>query len=131
MEQVTDHAGAIERVLAELKKGSWIASVADLGGRLQGNMAEVLAPRVDRGSGRPWKSATTSRRRNPPYIRGIRLFAEKMPAVPLVGLFETAATTGAGGPRPLCRAESWHEAGVRRWGFHGASHEFIAERSAN
>ena len=26
--------------------------------------------------------------------------------------------------------EAWHEAGVRRWGFHGASHKFIAERSA-
>jgi acetate kinase len=26
--------------------------------------------------------------------------------------------------------ESWHQAGVRRWGFHGASHKFIAERSA-
>jgi len=24
----------------------------------------------------------------------------------------------------------WHELGVRRWGFHGASHKFIAERSA-
>ena len=27
---------------------------------------------------------------NPPYITGIRLFAQRMPAVPLVGLFETA-----------------------------------------
>jgi acetate kinase len=26
--------------------------------------------------------------------------------------------------------DSWHEIGVRRWGFHGASHKFIAERSA-
>ena len=27
---------------------------------------------------------------NPPYITGIRLFAQRMPAMPLVGLFETA-----------------------------------------
>ena len=26
--------------------------------------------------------------------------------------------------------EAWHQAGVRRWGFHGASHKFIAERCA-
>src|SRR5882672_1663682 len=26
--------------------------------------------------------------------------------------------------------EAWYELGVRRWGFHGASHKFIAERSA-
>jgi acetate kinase len=49
----------------------------------------------------------------------------------LVGLFETAfyqwlpeAATRYGVP------QAWHEAGVRRWGFHGASHKYIAERSA-
>src|SRR5689334_19109049 len=26
--------------------------------------------------------------------------------------------------------DEWHQAGMRRWGFHGASHKFIAERSA-
>src|SRR6266511_5655958 len=26
--------------------------------------------------------------------------------------------------------ESWRDIGVRRWGFHGASHKFVAERSA-
>jgi acetate kinase len=26
--------------------------------------------------------------------------------------------------------DAWYELGVRRWGFHGASHKFIAERSA-
>ena len=25
---------------------------------------------------------------------------------------------------------AWHDAGVRRYGFHGASHKFVAERSA-
>jgi len=68
---------------------------------------------------------------NPPYIRGIRLFAQKMSAVPLVGLFETAFYQWA--PEASNRygvPKSWYEAGVRRWGFHGASHKFIAERSA-
>src|SRR5207247_5510288 len=68
---------------------------------------------------------------NPPYITGIRLFAQRMPAVPLVGLFETAFYQWA--PAAAMRyavPEAWHELGVRRWGFHGASHKFIAERSA-
>jgi acetate kinase len=26
--------------------------------------------------------------------------------------------------------QAWHDIGIRRWGFHGASHKFIAERSA-
>src|SRR5437773_4521266 len=54
-----------------------------------------------------------------------------MPAVPLVGLFETAFYQWA--PEAAVRyavPEAWHELGVRRWGFHGASHKYIAERSA-
>ena len=68
---------------------------------------------------------------NPPYITGIRLFAKRMPGVPLVGLFETAFYQFA--PEAMMRyavPDAWHDIGVRRWGFHGASHKFIAERSA-
>jgi len=68
---------------------------------------------------------------NPPYITGIRLFAQRMPAVPLVGLFETAFYQWV--PPAAVRyavPEAWYELGVRRWGFHGASHKFIAERAA-
>jgi len=68
---------------------------------------------------------------NPPYITGIRLFSKRMPNVPLIGLFETAFYQFA--PEAGMRyavPDSWHRAGVRRWGFHGASHKFIAERSA-
>src|SRR5262249_39151002 len=68
---------------------------------------------------------------NPPYITGIRLFAQRMPSVPLVGLFETAFYQWA--PPASVRyavPEAWYEQAVRRWGFHGASHKFIAERSA-
>jgi acetate kinase len=68
---------------------------------------------------------------NPPYITGIRQFARRIPQTPLVGLFETAFYQWA--PEPAKRyavPESWYDIGVRRWGFHGASHKFIAERSA-
>ncbi|MFN0067233.1 MAG: acetate/propionate family kinase [Limisphaerales bacterium] len=68
---------------------------------------------------------------NPPYVAGVRLFARRMPCVPLIGLFETAFYQFA--PEAMMRyavPESWHALGIRRWGFHGASHKFIAERSA-
>ncbi len=68
---------------------------------------------------------------NPPYISGIRLFAQRMPSVPLVGLFETAFYQWV--PEASTRyavPDAWHQLGLRRWGFHGASHKFIAERSA-
>jgi acetate kinase len=68
---------------------------------------------------------------NPPYILGARLFARRMPKTPLIALFETAFYQWA--PEAAMRyavPEAWYQAGVRRWGFHGASHKFIAERSA-
>ncbi len=68
---------------------------------------------------------------NPPYANGIRLFAKEYPDVQRVALFETAfyqwiedAATVYAVP------QSWRDLGIRRYGFHGASHKFIAERSA-
>jgi acetate kinase len=68
---------------------------------------------------------------NPPYVTGIRLFAQRMPSVPLIGLFETAFYQWM--PPAMTRyavPEAWHAMGIRRWGFHGASHKYIAERAA-
>ncbi len=68
---------------------------------------------------------------NPPYIAAMRAFLEQVPGVPAVALFETAffdrlpdaATTYA------CPWEWREEFGVRRYGFHGASHRFAGERA--
>jgi acetate kinase len=68
---------------------------------------------------------------NPPYAKGIRLFAERYPNVRRVALFETAFfqwIPDAASVYAIPRA--WRDAGIRRYGFHGASHKYIAERSA-
>ena len=68
---------------------------------------------------------------NPPYALGIQRFQEKLPSVPRVALFETAFYQWV--PEAATRyavPQAWHDAGVRRYGFHGASHKFVAERSA-
>ena len=135
LERVSDHAGAIEQVLCELRSGNWIASEDDLAAvgfkaiMAQGHTGclELTPEVVDSMEA----CNNVAPAHNPPYIRGIRLFAEKMPSVPLVGLFETAFYQWV--PEASTRyavPQSWHDAGVRRWGFHGASHKFIAERSA-
>ena len=135
MERVTDHAVAIEQVLAELKEGNWIATEADLAAvGFKTIMAEGCTGCLEL-TAEVVKSMEVCNyvapAHNPPYIRGIKLFAQKIPSVPLVGLFETAFYQWA--PEASNRyavPKSWYEAGVRRWGFHGASHKFIAERSA-
>lgn len=68
---------------------------------------------------------------NPPYAAGIRQFAKILPDAKLVALFETAFYQWTS-PAYFNYAipSSWRDLGIRRYGFHGASHKFAAERSA-
>src|SRR3954447_10984515 len=67
---------------------------------------------------------------NPPYIAAMRAFREKLPSVPQVAAFETAFHQTI----PLSRQiyaipHEWTEQlGIRRYGFHGASHRYVATR---
>ncbi|HAO95485.1 MAG TPA: acetate kinase [Verrucomicrobiales bacterium] len=68
---------------------------------------------------------------NPAYADGIRQFREILPEARRVALFETAFyqwLPEAG--RRYAVPQAWYDVGIRRHGFHGASHKFIAERSA-
>jgi len=68
---------------------------------------------------------------NPAYAEGIRCFERMLPLVKRVALFETAfyqwMTPAA---YDYAVPEAWRDLGIRRYGFHGASHKFIAERTA-
>ncbi len=69
---------------------------------------------------------------NPPYISAMRLLASQLPEIPLVAAFETAFHETI---RPELRhyaiPHEWSEQlPIRRWGFHGASHRYIATRMA-
>ncbi len=67
---------------------------------------------------------------NPPYIAAMKAFRQKLPKVPQVAAFETAFHQTI----PLSRQiyaipHEWTEKlGIRRYGFHGASHRYIATR---
>jgi acetate kinase len=134
-ERVTDYAKAIDDCLAQIKQAGHISSEQDLAAV---GFKTVIARDVtgcvhldERVLGAMEAYNGLAPAHNPPYITGIRLFAKRMPGVPLIGLFETAFYQFA--PEPMMRyavPDAWHDAGVRRWGFHGASHKFIAERSA-
>ena len=69
---------------------------------------------------------------NPPYVRAMRMLSERFPEIPLIAAFETGFhATIPDRTRRYAVPESWAaEHGVLRWGFHGASHRYIAERSA-
>lgn len=134
-ERVTDYPKAIEDCLAALKTAG---AIADEGELAAVGFKTIIAKditgcvRLDDGV----LAAMTAYNglapaHNPPYITGIKLFAARVPRVPLIGLFETSFYQFA--PEAMTRyavPAAWHEAGIRRWGFHGASHKFVAERSA-
>ena len=134
-ERVTDYPKAIEDCLAELKKANAIASESELSAV---GFKTIIAKNITgcvRLDERVLQAMTDynglAPAHNPPYITGIKLFAQRMPGVPLIALFETAFHQFA--PEASQRyavPQSWLDIGVRRWGFHGASHKFIAERSA-
>lgn len=69
---------------------------------------------------------------NPPYIAGVRVFNRLYPQVPCIGTFETAFydhVPEANRRFPVPRA--WdQDHGIRRMGFHGASHRYVTERYA-
>lgn len=69
---------------------------------------------------------------NPPYVRAMRQLRERFPSVPLVAAFETGFhATIPEANRLYAVPQEWADAyGVRRWGFHGASHRYIATRMA-
>lgn len=70
---------------------------------------------------------------NPPYISAMRLLARELPELPLVAAFETGFhETIPPAQRLYAVPLEWaREHGIQRWGFHGASHRYIAERTAH
>jgi len=67
---------------------------------------------------------------NPPYIRAMRMLRSRFPGLPLVAAFETGfhRTIPEENQRYAIPGQWATGLGVRRWGFHGASHRYIAGR---
>ena len=69
---------------------------------------------------------------NPPYVAAVRSFHKSHPQLPCIGTFETAfyddvPVENVRYPVP----REWEtKYGIRRFGFHGASHRFVSQRCA-
>ncbi|HID78058.1 MAG TPA: acetate/propionate family kinase [Planctomycetaceae bacterium] len=136
--EVPDHAEAVRQCLAQLtdpaagclRDASEVSAIgfkAVHGGRFTGvqRVTDELLDAMEQMS--PVAPA-----HNPPYIRAMRLVHQKLPHIPLVAAFETDFhRTIPDRNRYYAVPYGWaEEAGVRRWGFHGASHRYIATRTA-
>ncbi|MCE5268260.1 MAG: acetate/propionate family kinase [Planctomycetaceae bacterium] len=136
--RVPDHAEAVRQCLAQLtdpmtgclrdaKEVSAIGFKAVHGGRYSGVQRvtpELLEAMTEMSEVAP--------AHNPPYINAMRLLGEQLPEIPLVAAFETGFhQTIPDGNSYYAVPYEWAKTGlVRRWGFHGASHRYIATRTA-
>ena len=135
---VPDHGVAVQACLDQLTdpehdaiddagKVAAIGFKAVHGGRLSGVFVvddDVLDAMAEMNAAAP--------AHNPPYIAAMKTLRERFPSLPLVAAFETdfhqtipAARKEYAIPRQW--ADEFH---IRKWGFHGASHRYIAYRSA-
>jgi acetate kinase len=68
---------------------------------------------------------------NPANLEGIQVIEQVLPSVPQMAVFDTAfhkhlSLAAAVYPGPY----EWFEQGIRRYGFHGISHHYCAQRAA-
>jgi acetate kinase len=125
------HDGAIEFLLDYLGQSTGGATLAAVGHRVVHGGERYVAPVrltpaiVDDLT----RLSPLAPLHQPHNLAPIRIFAKRAPALPQVACFDTAFHATA---PPIAQAfalpRDLTAAGIRRYGFHGLSYEFIAER---
>ncbi|MTV28567.1 acetate kinase, partial [Nitriliruptoraceae bacterium ZYF776] len=68
---------------------------------------------------------------NPAMLHAVRLARQLWPDLPQVAVFDTSFhLTNPARATTYAVPKAWREAGLRRFGFHGTSHRYVAERAA-
>lgn len=122
LDQLTDPQHGVLKSAADV---SAIGFKAVHGGRMSGVFEvndDVLAAMAEMNTAAP--------AHNPPYIAAMKTMREQIVGIPLVAAFETDFHRTIPEARktyaiPSQWTESMH---IKKWGFHGASHRFIATR---
>ncbi|MFK7822367.1 MAG: acetate/propionate family kinase [Planctomycetaceae bacterium] len=137
-DHVGDHAAAVEKCftaltdvdtgcLASVSEVSAIGFKAVFAGSMGGvrQVKETLLAKME-------SLAKAAPAHNPIYVKAMRGLLEAFPKLPMVAAFETGFhDTIPDHHRVYAVPYEWKtEHDVQRWGFHGASHRFIATRAA-
>ena len=128
----TDHVVGMRLVLERL--GDDAASIVAVGHRVVHGGSAFTAPTVitDDVEAAIEQISTLAPLHNPANLAGIRAARLAMPDLPHVAVFDTAfhqSMPSAASTYAIDRTVA-AEHGIRRYGFHGTSHEFVAHRSA-
>ncbi len=137
-QHIADHAQAVQMCLQQLTdpQHGCLDSVSDVSGigfkavfagRLSGVriVDETLLNKME-------ECSVIAPAHNPPYVKAMRQLRTAFPEIPLVAALETGFhETIPFEHRAYAVPYEWYsDLEIRRWGYHGASHRFIAGRTA-
>ena len=136
-EEVKDHAEGIERILTRLKKDNLINDIEDIfcvGHRVVhgGDFFDKPTLITDEVITKIEKLCELAPLHNPANLLGIKAVAKNLTAIPQVAVFDTAfhqsiPSRASFYPIPYEYYEKFH---IRKYGFHGTSHEYVANEAA-
>ena len=128
------HPGALAALLGELCDQSLLGGIEAVGHRVvHGGERFRASVRIDaRVLAEIEAVAAMAPLHNPANLQGIRALQQALPGVPQVAVFDTAFHQTLP-PRAYLYAvpySLYRDHGVRRYGFHGSSHRFVARETA-
>ncbi len=124
------HAGALAALLEQLQKLGWLKNVCAVGHRVvhggeHFTASALITPAIINDIEACCPLAPLH---NPANLLGIRAMLEGMPNIPQVAVFDTAfhQTMPVAAYLYALPRRYQRELGVRRYGFHGTSHRYVA-----
>lgn len=134
---IVDHQAAVELVMDQLLENKIISSLDEIEGvghRVSNGGSYYLKSVIvdDEVEQRIDELSSLSPLHNPVNLLGIKAFAQKLPHTKQVAVFDTSFNATI----PLASAlypipyEYYEKYGIKRFGFHGPSHQYIAEETA-
>ncbi|MEE8601199.1 acetate/propionate family kinase [Euzebya tangerina] len=132
--QVPDHAAGLDAIASRLREEGLLDDLSVIGHRVvHGGEAFTQPTIVDDAVIETLEQLSPlAPLHNPPILEGIRVARALRPDLPHVAVFDTAFHGTL--PQEAYRyavPQNWYDDhGVRRYGFHGTSHDYVARRAA-
>ena len=124
------HEAALDAVLTALAQRGWLPALAAVGHRVVHGgdrfpRSVTITPEVLAGIDACTQLAPLH---NPPAVHGIRSAMQRLPHIPHVAVLDTAfhQTMPPAAYHYALPIRLYRQFGVRRYGFHGTSHRFVA-----
>ncbi len=115
------------QIIAQASEIDIVGHRVVLGGR-EFEKSTLVTPEVKEAISR---MAVLAPAHNPANLEGIEVIARILPAVPQVAVFDTAFHRKMPLPAIVYPGPyEWFEQGIHRYGFHGISHQYCAQRAA-